>query len=171
MSSTADLGIEEANREAKTRLVSGLLGEGAHLTFDSAVQDFPEPLYNEKPGNVPYTFWHQLEHIRLAQRDIIDYIRDPDYTAPAWPDGYWPGQGEQTDGSGWDETMGQYKSDREEFIQMIKEPGCNVLAPVERNRGRSILGSALIIIDHTAYHLGEFVMGRQILGAWKSELG
>ena len=89
--------MDEANKEAKKRLTDGLRGRGAHLTFESAVKAFPEKLINAKPENVPYTFWHQIEHIRLAQIDMIEYISDPDYKAPSWPDDYWPAPDAQTD--------------------------------------------------------------------------
>lgn len=163
--------MDEANKEAKKRLTDGLRGRGAHLDFESAVKDFPDGLINTKPDNVPYTFWHQIEHIRLAQIDMIEYISDPDYKAPSWPDDYWPAPDAQTDRAGWEKSIEHYLADVEEFIRLIEDENCNVLATVERNKNRSIMGSALIIIDHTAYHLGEFVMGRQIMGALQSELG
>ena len=170
MSGSRDDVREAANREAKARLVSGLRGRGAHLSFETAVADLPERLINAKPDNVPYTFWHQVEHIRICQRDMIEYIRDPGYESPPWPLGYWPGQEEQTDATGWRSSIEQTLADQEEFIRLIEDESLDVLAPVAHNEGRSVMGSALIIIDHNAYHLGELVMGRQILGAWHSEL-
>jgi hypothetical protein len=149
MAERAGTTIEEMNEEARVRLVSGLEGKGAHLSFEDAVRGFPEGLMNTKPPHVPYTFWHQLEHIRITQADMIGYILDPDHVSPEWPAGYWPPQDEQTEGKGWQKTIRSYTADR---------------------GNRSILRCTLIIIDHTAYHLGEFVMGRQILGAWESEL-
>lgn len=166
-----DLSMNDANMEAKRRLVEGLGGRGAHMTFENAVKDLPDSLMNAKPDNVPYTFWHQIEHIRLTQIDIIEYIRDPDYKEPTWPADYWPSQDAETDRAGWEKSIKHYLADVDEFVKLIEDQNCNVLASVERNNNRSIMGSALIIIDHTAYHLGEFVMGRQILGAWQSELG
>jgi len=162
--------MDQANREAKERLVAGLRGRGAHLNFESAVADMPGRLYNAKPDNVPYTFWHQLEHIRICQWDILEYIRNPGFTSPPWPEGYWPAQDAEADSAGWKKTIEEYQADRDELIRLVEADELDVLAPVPHNRGRSVMGSVLIVIDHNAYHLGEFVMGRQIMGAWKSEL-
>ena len=164
------ISVEQMNEEARKRLVTGLEGHGAHLSFDDAVQDFPERLMNEKPSHVPYTFWHQLEHILRTQEDMINYIQNQEYVSPEWPGAYWPGQDEKTDRAGWEKTIQKYHESCGRFIRLVKDPKTNLLAPVKHMKNQSILRSALIIIDHTAYHLGEFVMGRQILGAWKSEL-
>ena len=162
--------LAAANDEAKRRLIPALEGKGAHLTFEDAIEDFPVKLMNTKPNNVPYTFWHQLEHMRIAQWDILRYIQDPEHKSPSWPGGYWPKQGSKTDAAGWQNTIAQFFADRRELIRLIQDPECNVLEPVEHMSDRSILRQALLVVDHNAYHLGEFVMGRQILGAWKSEL-
>jgi hypothetical protein len=161
--------IEDMNSEARARLVAALEGKGAHLTFEHAIHDFPERLMNEKPPHVPYTFWHQLEHIRRTQADMLDFIQNPNYVHPAWPKDFWPGQDERTNRAGWDKTVKGYLDDRSRFIKLIEDPKTNLLEYVERRDG-SIFESALIITDHNAYHLGEFVMARQILGEWKSEL-
>lgn len=171
MAMNSDITIDGMNSEARVRLIDGLKTRGAHLPFEKAVGEFPEKLMNEKPPHVPYTFWHQLEHIRRTQKDIIRYIQDPGYVSPEWPREYWPGQNETTDRAGWNKTIEGYLADRQEFIDLVGDPKTNLLAPVKHMDNRSILRSTLIIIDHTSYHLGEFVMGRQILGAWKSELG
>ena len=163
--------LAAANAEAKQRLVRALEGRGAHLSFEDAVTDFPDSLINEKPSNVPYTFWHQIEHIRICQCDILRYVLDPKHVSPSWPQGYWPAESAAADRSTWDHSIEQYNADLEELIRLIERDDVNVLAPVEHNAGRSIMGSALVVIDHAAYHLGELVMGRQILGAWKSALG
>lgn len=160
--------MASANIEAKQRLVSALRGKGSHLQMTEAVAGFPAPLMNTAPENVTYTFWHQLEHIRFCQFDILRYVLDPEYVSPEWPGGYWRGASETANQAAWDETIALYHSDMEEFVQLIEREDTNVLEPVVHNAGRSIMGSALTAIRHTSYHLGEFVMGRQILGAWKS---
>ncbi len=161
---------ESANIAAKERLVLGLQGRGAHLSFADAVADMPAALFNKKPDNVPYTFWHQIEHVRIAQWDILRYIAEPGHVSPSWPEGYWPNPSLETDEAGWQRTIARYHTDLQELIDLIQRDDTDVLAPVSHNAGRSILGSVLIVIDHTAYHLGEFVMGRQISGAWRSAL-
>ncbi|MFW6243917.1 MAG: DinB family protein [Desulfovibrionales bacterium] len=162
--------LAAANAEAKRRIIPALEGEGAHISFEEAVADFPEALMNVKPDNVPYTFWHMLEHMRIAQWDILRYIQDPGHTSPTWPNGYWPDQDAEADRAAVNTTVKQFLADREQLVQLIEEPGCKVLEPVEHMSGNSILREALLVVDHTAYHLGEFVMGRQIMGYWKSGL-
>lgn len=165
-----EFNLDAANREAKDRNIPALRGEGAHLCLADAVRDFPPRLMNTRPANVPYSFWHQLEHIRIAQWDLLRYSLDPNHISPEWPGGYWPSGDETTNEAGWAATIHAIERDRDEFVATIEQPDCSVLAPVDHMDGRSLLRSALLVIDHTAYHLGEFVMGRQILGAWDSEL-
>ena len=167
----ADFDLEQANDQAKERLTIGLKGEGAHLKFADAIKDFPTNLRDTKPNNVPYTFWHQLDHIRITQWDILRYVIDTGHTSPSWPSGYWRATSEQSSDESWDACIEHYYADLEECVALVGRDDVNVLEPVAHNSGRSILGSMLILIDHTSYHLGEFVMGRQILGAWKTELG
>jgi hypothetical protein len=162
--------VEATNREARIRLVASLEGKGAHLSYEEAVHGFPERLMNEKPPHVPYSFWHQLEHIRITQWDMLRYIKDPGHESPPWPEGYWPDQQALTDASGWKRSIDGYLADRQELVELLNDPHADLLAPVPHMENRSILRSVLIVVDHTSYHLGEFIMGRQILGAWKSAL-
>ena len=162
--------LEQANRLAKQQLVVALQGKGAHLTFEEAVKDFPPALYNGHSEEVPYTLWHQIEHIRIAQWDILNYVVDPTHESPSWPKGYWPDQSAVADEKVWESSIERYYADRADLIALVQREDVNVLEPVIHNAGRSMLGSMIIITDHTSYHLGEFVMVRQMLGAWKSEL-
>lgn len=161
---------DAAQKEAKRRIVRGLKGEGAHLSLADAVGGFPESLMNTSPEYVPYTFWHQLEHIRICQWDILRYVVDPAHVSPKWPHGYWPEATATADLAGWNHTIESYQLDAQAFVDLVENPATDVLVPVEHNAGRSVLGSALVAIDHNSYHLGEFVMGRQMLGEWKSLL-
>ena len=162
--------LESANTEARVRLVAALRGKGAHLSFDEAVRDFPAKLMNEKPNNVPYSFWHQLEHIRITQWDLLKYIADPKHESSDWPAGYWPGQDATADAKAWEETIARYHADLEELVALVQNPKLQLLEPVPHMENRSIMRSTMMVVDHTAYHLGEFVMARQILGHWKSML-
>jgi hypothetical protein len=161
---------QASSDEARVRLVAALEGKGAHLAFEDAVGDFPQRLVNAKPPHVPYTFWHQLEHIRIAQWDMLMYIKDPKHVSPQWPREYWPAQDSTTDRAGWESTIAAYLSDRRSLIDLVNDPDTDLLAPVAHMENRSILRSVFIVVDHTSYHLGELVMGRQILGEWKSAL-
>ena len=164
-----EFNLEQANQQARERLVIGLRGKGAHLTYAKAIDNFPSNLRDEMPDNVPYSFWHQLEHIRITQWDILRYVVDKEHVSPTWPGGYWPATTDLSSDKSWNDSIEQYHADLEACVGLINRSEA-VLEPVAHNAGRSIMGSMLIVIDHTAYHLGEFVMGRQILGAWESEL-
>ena len=162
--------LHAANEEARARLLSALEGKGAHLSFERATSDFPADLRNVKPPHVPYTFWHQLEHVRIGQWDILRYIVDPSHESPPWPQGYWPAFDSEADDAAWEGTIRRFQADRESLISLARDPECRLFEPVAHMDGHSIMRELLLVIDHTAYHLGEFVMARQISGAWKSEL-
>ena len=157
-------------KDARARLSDGLSGNGAHLSLEDAVADFPESLMNSRPPHVPYSFWHQLEHIRIAQQDLLLYAASPGHRSPVWPDGYWPETTHQADPAEWNATIASIQRDRGRFVDLVNDPQCDIFAPQPHMDGRSVFRAAMLAIDHTAYHLGEFVMGRQILGSWKSEL-
>lgn len=161
---------EQELQYTRELLAAGLRGEGAHLTLEDAVRDFPESLMNEKPPHVPYSFWHQLEHIRIAQEDLFLYASSPGNVSPSWPEGYWPDVGETADQDTWNATIAAIKADRSRFVEFISAPDTDLFARAEHMNGGSVFRTAMLAIDHTAYHLGEFVMGRQILGYWQSAL-
>jgi hypothetical protein len=162
--------LSDALDEVRSRLAPAIHGHGAHLSFDDAVADFPTDLRNERPPNVGYTFWAQLEHIRIAQWDLLQYATDPNHQSPEWPKNYWPAETERADDEAWNATISRYQEDRDRLVALIQDKSVNLLEPVEHMGGRSIMRACVLVIDHTAYHLGEFVMGRQILGHWKSAL-
>ncbi len=161
---------DPANAEAKSLLVWSLRGEGAHLTLEDAVENFPEYLMNRRPPHVPYTFWHQLEHIRIAQWDLLQYATNPDHVTPEWPSGHWPAPDATADRATWNKTIDRIQADRAAFIRLLDDPTVDIFEPVPHMDNRTIMRATLLVIDHTSYHLGEFVLGRQMMGEWKSEL-
>jgi DinB superfamily len=143
-----------------------LRGGRAHADFEKAIANLPPRLRGKKPRLAPYTPWQQLEHIRLAQRDILDYIRDPDYVSPPWPEGYWPRVGTPPTASAWDETVTAYRSDRRALEKMVADPTIDLLAPLPHDPGVTLLQEILLVADHTAYHLGQLIVLRRLIGAW-----
>ncbi len=140
----------------REQLLSLLRGGNAHMSFDQAVNDFPMDKINTQPPNLPYTPWHLLEHIRLAQRDILDFIRDPAYVSPEWPAGYWPPQGEKADEARWRRTIEEFRADRREMEKIVKNPDTDLTALMPQGEKYTILREILVAADHNAYHLGEF---------------
>jgi hypothetical protein len=143
------------------------LGTQAHMSLADAVKGFPLKDMNVRPPNVPYTFWHLLEHIRIAQWDIIDFIKNPDYEELEWPLGYWPAKNATATKKDWDETIARYRSDLKEIIALVKNPRTDLHAKIPHGDGQTILREAILIVDHSAYHIGEFAILRQVVTNWK----
>lgn len=154
---------EQHTREQLVNLLT--LGQ-AHMTFEDAIQDFPLAHINTRVQPIEYTFWHLLEHMRICQRDIIDYIRNPHYEEPNFPDDLWPAREAVTDETGWRHTIAQFLSDRDALIDLVKDPRTDLSAPIPHGYdGHTILREILIVADHNAYHTGEFGILRHMIGA------
>ena len=154
----------------RKHLLVSLQGKGAHLTFDEAVADFPLHMINLQPLNVDYTPWHLLEHLRLAQADILDYLRNPDYAAPKWPDDYWPAADAQADAAAWEQSIQEFRRDLQELEDLVKDPATDFYTPIAHGYGgHTILREILLVADHNAYHIGELGILRQVMGAWPED--
>jgi hypothetical protein len=136
------------------------------MTFDQAVANFPMERINNLPPSVPYTPWHLLEHIRIAQWDILEFIRDPDHFSPEWPKGYWPPTDEQADEIKWRKTISDFHADFRALQDMVEDPGTDLYLPLPHATGYTVLREILLVADHNAYHIGEFAILRQVMDAW-----
>jgi hypothetical protein len=155
---------DRALREAVLIL---LRGGRAHITFEKAVAGFPEDLRGRKPRGLPYTPWQQLEHMRLAQRDILEYIRNPRYVSLKFPEEYWPAQASPPRNA-WSASVKAFLADRQALEEMATDPATDLLARVPHDpEGPSILHELLLVADHSAYHLGQLILLRRLLGAWR----
>jgi hypothetical protein len=149
--------------------LSDLLKTGnAHLSFEDAVADFPEAKINSRPRNVDYSFWHLVEHLRITQKDILDYLNDPNYEEMEWPKDYWPAPDADTDRSGWDASIADFLADRDALVAIVENPAADLTAGVPSSPGHTILREMFIVADHNAYHIGELGILRQVDGAWGS---
>ena len=125
------------------------------MLFEEAVAGFPESHINTRPPHVEYSFWHLLEHLRLCQYDILDYIRNPGYQAPEFPAGYWPDKKADTDLAGWQQTIDQFLVDRQALVDMINDPDTDLYEPMPHGwDGHNVLREIIVVADHNAYHLG-----------------
>jgi hypothetical protein len=131
-----------------------LRGGGAHIDPKSALESFPPDLINVRIGNLPYTPWQVLEHMRIAQWDILEFSRDGNHVSPEFPDGYWPPAGEQTDQHGWNKSLEAFLKGLKEMEELVTSRSTNLLAPIPHGTGQTILREALLVADHNAYHLG-----------------
>ena len=150
----------------REQLLELLRGGHAHMGLDEAVSDFPPQAMNERAPNVSYTPWELLEHIRIAQWDILAFIQDPDHVSPEWPSGYWPAEGETATEEAWAETVRQIRSDREALVALVADPETDLTAPLPHAPEYSVVREILTVTDHSAYHLGEFALMREVMGTW-----
>lgn len=152
----------------RQQLLKLLQGGNAHLGFDQAVDDFPMERINQRPPNVSYTPWHLLEHMRIAQSDILEFMRDPEHVSPQWPVGYWPDQDARADLEDWEKTIAGFRDDLRALQRMVEDPETDLLADLLHAPGYTILREVLIVADHNAYHIGEFAILRQVMGTWST---
>lgn len=160
------INIDSVSRE---QILALLRGGNAHMPFDEAVADFPLDRINERPPNVPYSPWQLLEHIRIAQQDILEFTRDPGWVSPSWPEGHWPAPDEQAGPARWTATINAIRRDLEAMQALVADPANNLTADLPHAPGYTLLREALLVADHNAYHIGEFAILRQIMGTWPSE--
>ena len=145
-----------------------LLGGGhAHATFDAAVADFPAGLRGKKPKGAEHTAWQLLEHLRIAQWDILEFSRDRKHVSPKWPDGYWPKTGVPPSTAAWNNSIRKFRADLAAMTKLVSEKKSDLFKPLPWGDGQTLLREALLVADHNAYHIGQLVLLRRLLGAWK----
>lgn len=156
-------------------LVLRFLRGETHMSFEEAVEDFPPDKINTYPPNVPYTPWQLLEHIRLTQADILNFMTKPDYNEVykdmRWPEDYWPPKDKKADEKLWQETIKSYQSDLKKLEEIAQDPDTDFSQVIKWGDGQTMLEELLKVADHTSYHIGEFGILRQAMGTWpeKSE--
>jgi hypothetical protein len=137
------------------------------MPFEEAVRDFPADAMNLCPPNVPYTPWHLLEHLRITQWDILEYIRDSNhYIAPDWPEDYWPERAATTTPEGWNATVEGFLSDRRALEAIVRDEATDLFAPLQQTPGHTIAREVRLVANHNSYHVGEFAILRQVMGSW-----
>ncbi|MDQ3907524.1 MAG: DinB family protein [Acidobacteriota bacterium] len=142
-----------------------LRGGGAHISFDDAVKDFPAALFNGRVAGVPYTPWRVIEHMRIAQRDILEFSRDSSHVSPDWPEGYWPPDDARADSKAWNRTAESFRRDLEAMCALVADASNDLYARIPHGTGQTLLREALLVADHNAYHLGVLVALRRALEA------
>ncbi|MEK6373724.1 MAG: DinB family protein [Acidobacteriota bacterium] len=153
----------------REHIVYALEGEGAHAGFYDATNRLDPALQGKRPEGAAHSPWELLEHMRLAQSDILRFTRnDPDYAPLDFPDGYWPRTQAPPDGEAWERSVVAFRTDLSEFAKLVTDESKDLLAPLPQSKsGASIMAQALLVADHNSYHLGQLVMLRRLLGAWE----
>lgn len=157
----------ENNDMLREQLIKLLNWEDAHVNFDDAVEGVPPQLQGVRPEGLPYSPWQLLEHMRMTQRDILDFCRDAVYKAPKWPDDYWPKSVIPPAPEAWLESVAAFHADREALEELIAEPTLDLYAKIPRGTGQTYLREVVLVADHSSYHIGELVAVRRLLGVWK----
>ncbi len=151
----------------KQQLIKFLKNSEAHAGFSAAVANFPSGKRGVKPPGGTHSAWELLEHLRITQRDILEFSRDPNYVSPEWPKGYWPTTEAPPSDADWDKSIQMFEHDAASMEQLISNPASDLLAPFPHGDGQTLFREALLLLDHNAYHVGELVMLRVLLGVWK----
>jgi len=140
---------------------------GAHLNFETALKDVPVELRGTRPKGSPHSLWELLEHMRLAQWDILKFSIDPKHVSPEFPDGYWPATPAPPNEGAWNASIRAFKTDLEAMCRLVGDESTDLSGRIPHGDGQTILREALLVADHNAYHLGQFVLVRRLLQAWK----
>ncbi|MCA1557788.1 MAG: DinB family protein [Acidobacteria bacterium] len=151
------------DRALREHLLYLLGGGGAHVDFESVTKDFPIEIINRKASHVPYTPWQVLEHLRIAQWDILEFSRNPAHVSPDWPEGYWPESNAEADEAAWNKSVDAFRADLIAMKRLVEDPATDLFVPLEHGEGQTILREALLVADHNAYHLGVLVTLKRIL--------
>jgi hypothetical protein len=143
-----------------------LRGGGAHVSFESAIKGLPADLRGKRPKGASHSPWEILEHMRIAQADILEFSRDAKHVSPEWPAGYWPKTPAPPSAAAWNRTVRSFGADLEAMCGLVEAKSTDLYARIPHGSGQTILREALLVADHNAYHLGELVVVRRLLGAW-----
>jgi hypothetical protein len=156
--------------EMRAQLVKALRGGQAHAGFDAAVKNFPVADRGKKPHGLPYSAWQLVEHLRIAQRGILEFSTDTDgsYKELPWPDAYWPKEAEPPSEASWQQSIDAIHADLKALIELVSDEQKSLTEPFSWGDGQNLLREVLLVIDHAAYHLGELIVLRRLLGNWKS---
>ena len=157
-----------SNTEWRRIVASALDWEQAHVTLEGAVKGLAPPLRGRRPERFPHSAWELLEHIRLTQYDLLDFMRNPAYVESKWPEGYWPASPAPPSERAWSESIARIGDDRDALKQFATGADLDLTAKIPHGTGQTYLRTVLVAVDHTAYHVGQIVAVRRLLGAWPS---
>jgi hypothetical protein len=150
----------------RTQLATLLGWHDAHADFDAAVGGLPAELRGRTPGGLPYSPWQLVEHLRIAQHDILDFCRNPAYEELRWPDDYWPDDPAPPSSAAWDQSLAGFRRDRDALGALAEDRSIDLLATIPHGSGQTYLRELLLVADHNAYHIGQLISVRRLLGAW-----
>ncbi len=154
------------NDSLRKHLASLLRWQDAHVDFDAAVKDLSPRLRGVQPEGLPYSPWQLLEHLRLAQRDILEFCVNPGYRALKWPDDYWPKSPVPPTSKAWQQSVAAFRADRRSLEKLLADPTLDLFSKIPHGEGQTYLREFLLAADHSAFHVGQLIILRRLLGAW-----
>ncbi len=158
---------QDSNHSLRQHLLELLAGGQAHAKFEDAIKGLPLQLRGAKPANFPHSPWMLLEHLRIAQHDILEFSRNRNHNSPKWPEGYWPKNEGPPNADAWTKSINQYKADMKAMQALVKNPKTDLFAKIPWGEGQTILREALLLADHNAYHIAQLIDVRRLVGAWE----
>lgn len=157
------MGYMESKDPLRQQLIHMLTKAEAHVDIGSALRDFPRELRASKPGGSPHTPWQLLEHLRIAQSDIVQFTLNPKHRSPKFPDGYWPKTDMPPDDRAWDKSVARILEDLDEMVSLVGDPKIDLMKKIPHGTGQTFVREALLLADHNSYHVGQIVMLRRIM--------
>jgi len=157
----------DRDKALREHLLNLLNGGHAHADFSAAIRNLPAAARGMRPKGTEHSPWEILEHMRIAQWDILEFSRDSKHESPDWPGGYWPASAAPPNEKAWDKSVRALRRDLKAMCDLVADPSTDLFAPIPHGDGQTILREALVLADHNAYHLGEMVLVRRLLGVWK----
>lgn len=154
------------DRVLREGLIELLTKGSAHVTVEKALADLPAELRAKRPAPGIHSVWEELTHLRLAQEDILRYTLDETWVSPDWPQGYWPADDPGDDA--WDDCVARFQADLDEVVALVRDASRDLTARLPHGQGRTYLRQVLLVADHNAYHVGQIVQTRKLLGAWSA---
>lgn len=154
------------DKELREQLVKLLTSSEAHADFDAAVKNLPEEFRGKRPKGAEHSPWQLLEHLRIAQWDILEYAINPKHKSPEFPKGYWPESAAPPSSAGWDKSVNGFRKDLKRLCDLVSSDSTDLYGKIPHGEGPTILRQALLTADHNAYHIGQLVLVRKMLGAW-----
>ncbi len=159
--------MADPNKALREHVLYLLGGGGAHADSLKAIAGIPAELRGAKPHGAPHSAWELVEHMRLAQWDILEFSRNATNVSPEWPEGYWPRSAAPPDDAAWEKSVRQFRADLRAMEKLVEDPATDLLARIPHGEGQTVLREALLVADHNAYHTGELVFLRRMLGNWE----
>ena len=160
---------DSQDQSLRQHLVELLEGGSAHAKFEDAVDDLAAKYHGQKAAGLPHSPWMLLEHLRLAQWDILEFSRNPEHQSPKWPEGYWPKSETPPSAEAWDGSVKEFLRDLQAMQELVADPKTDLFAKIAWGKDQTILREALLLADHNAYHVAQMVDVRRALGAWAEE--